>query len=380
MSGSGGSARPPIRAVVLAVGLAAVTLAVALVLILPRDDPARSGDLLGSQPAVRPEGSELQVWLRPEIIDREWGTLREWLGDDDRVVSYQRLSGPEVGAAIAERHLGWFEIADDLSTDRVPSLVRVWSTDAETLRLAVRERPSVLSVRSAPDPFDLGLGAPARTERNEEVDLIVWMEVEATFLQAEVVSDRLDGLAEVERYLYVDEVATWDEFSAYYADEPEILQLVTPDQLPTSFEVSTSDPDRVAAELDGLGGIGEVDVLQSEPIDAALVTRLLTEPDGLVVFLRVGVSETEVAEVAAWLELQPAVERFRYIDEEETFENFAAFFSDEPEVVELVRPDQLPTSFDVFTGDPLALLDQIEGADGLTDFSGFGEAELRPPP
>lgn len=375
MSGRGGRSRSPVPAVLLA----AVTLALAVVLVQARDQPASAGDLLGSEPAVRPEGSELQIWLRPEIIDREWDTLRAWLSDDDRVVSFQRLRGPEVGAAIADRHVGRFEMADDLSTDRVPSLVRVWTTGAETLRSAVRERPSVLSVRSVPDPFDLGLGSPVPAERDEEVGLIVWMVVDATFLQIEAVSDRLDELPEVERYLYVDEAATWDDFSAYFADEPEILQSVTPGQLPTSFEVSTTDPARVATGLNGLGGIDEVDVLEPETIDAALVARLAAEPEGLIVFLRVGASEAEVAEVAVWLELQSAVDGYRYIGEEETWDNFAEYFADDHELVELVRPDQLPTSFDVITDDPLAVLAQIEGADGLGDLSGFDEAQLALP-
>lgn len=70
---------------------------------------------------------------------------------------------------------------------------------------------------------------------------------------------RLVQYTDVERAIYVDRAATYDEFRNYYADEPEIVELVAPEDLPTSFRVQASTPTLVAELLADLEVVDQVE-------------------------------------------------------------------------------------------------------------------------
>lgn len=83
-------------------------------------------------------------------------------------------------------------------------------------------------------------------------ELIVWLKVGAMPFEVAEVRNWLEQNSSVTQIRYVDALETWQEFRRYFADEPEILDLVEPDQLPTSFLISTSDPTDILAELSAL--------------------------------------------------------------------------------------------------------------------------------
>ncbi len=53
---------------------------------------------------------------------------------------------------------------------------------------------------------------------------------------------------------YVDRNETYAEFRAYVVDKPEVVALVAPEDLPTSFRVETDLPDQVEADVRLLPG------------------------------------------------------------------------------------------------------------------------------
>ena len=81
-------------------------------------------------------------------------------------------------------------------------------------------------------------------------DLVVWLTPEAIPDSVQAIAEWLDHNPAVAAYSYVDREATYAEFAEYYADNPEVLELVSPDQLPTSFRVATADPAGVARDVE----------------------------------------------------------------------------------------------------------------------------------
>ncbi len=98
----------------------------------------------------------------------------------------------------------------------------------------------------------------------DEVEFIVWMDVGVQQEQIDATEDFLDKSIYVREIRYVDQEQTYAEFQSYFADEPEILELVEPDQLPTSFQVTPQDADvesirAIADEIQILAGVDEVE-------------------------------------------------------------------------------------------------------------------------
>jgi cell division transport system permease protein len=96
------------------------------------------------------------------------------------------------------------------------------------------------------------------------VDFIVWMDVGVLEEQVNSTEDFLKQSPFIKKTVYIDEDQTWEEFQRFFADQPEILELVSPDQLPTSFEVTPQDADvdsiqALADEIDILAGVDEVE-------------------------------------------------------------------------------------------------------------------------
>ncbi len=98
----------------------------------------------------------------------------------------------------------------------------------------------------------------------DEVEFIVWLDVGVEQEQIEATSDFLQNSIYVRSIRYVDQESTFQEFQNFYADEPEILELVEPDQLPTSFIVTPQDADvasirAIGDEIEILAGVDEVE-------------------------------------------------------------------------------------------------------------------------
>ena len=90
------------------------------------------------------------------------------------------------------------------------------------------------------------------------------MDPEAGSWQVQGVADLLGETEFVDGFVYVDRETTWAEFVDYYVDEPEIVELVSADLLPTSFRVQTSEPVVVIDLLSGLDGVETVEVTGSD--------------------------------------------------------------------------------------------------------------------
>jgi len=97
-----------------------------------------------------------------------------------------------------------------------------------------------------------------------DVEFIVWMDPSATDENVEVVRNFLDDSEAVRSQEWIDKEATFEQFQEFFADRPEILDLVDPDQLPPSFAVVPEFPDlalirAIGADIEAFPGVSGVD-------------------------------------------------------------------------------------------------------------------------
>ncbi len=102
------------------------------------------------------------------------------------------------------------------------------------------------------------------TSFKDEVEFIVWLDVNVQQSQIESIDDFLASNPYVDGRFFIDREATFQEFQNFFADEPELLQLVEPDQLPMSFQVQPSDTDvelirQIGNEIETIPGVQDVE-------------------------------------------------------------------------------------------------------------------------
>ncbi len=102
------------------------------------------------------------------------------------------------------------------------------------------------------------------TRFKDDVEFIVWMSPDAEQANIERTAEFLDESLTVRSFTYVNKEATFSEFQDYYADQPEVLDLVEAEQLPTSFRVVPEIADlalirSLGDEIEALPGISGVD-------------------------------------------------------------------------------------------------------------------------
>ena len=92
--------------------------------------------------------------------------------------------------------------------------------------------------------------ATARWE--DGVEFIVWMNADGTEAEDAAIRSQLQESPGVENWHYVDQQAAYQEFLEIFEDTPEVLDMVTPQEVPPYYRVvpTDSDPD-VVEELAG---------------------------------------------------------------------------------------------------------------------------------
>lgn len=101
-------------------------------------------------------------------------------------------------------------------------------------------------------------GLPTFHPEADRLELNVWMDSDRSPAEVDAVRTALDGLSLVDQFRYEDQEAIYQEFADYYADQPEALDLIEPEQLPTAFRVTTNDPAAVGWLIEPLSGISAI--------------------------------------------------------------------------------------------------------------------------
>ena len=72
---------------------------------------------------------------------------------------------------------------------------------------------------------------------NDDVEFIVWVDPGVSTEQLASLDRALADSPSVKDYRYINTDETWAEFSDFWADSPEVLEAVSPEELPTSYRV-----------------------------------------------------------------------------------------------------------------------------------------------
>ena len=103
----------------------------------------------------------------------------------------------------------------------------------------------------------------------DNVDSLVWLKRQIPAQTVEELTTMIANDPRVLTYHYVDEAETYHKFNVYYRDEPEVLELVTADQLPTSFEVVFHHRDGAngfAVELEAHPGVEDIEFVDADEL------------------------------------------------------------------------------------------------------------------
>jgi cell division transport system permease protein len=123
------------------------------------------------------------------------------------------------------------------------------------------------------------------------IEFVVFLNPDATQEQIDAVGNDLNQSPEVESTSFIDKQAAYDEFKRLFSDEPEMVDTVSPDILPSSYRVSpvTKDADVVqelGKQFEGKPGVKRV-VFASDTIRLVqqLSSRLTVGMAVVAVFL-----------------------------------------------------------------------------------------------
>lgn len=95
------------------------------------------------------------------------------------------------------------------------------------------------------------------------LDVIIWLTPEVEARSVLEVENALRAQPGVTAIMYTTRTETWAEFSRYYADEPEILALVEPEDLPTSFVVTIADQSLFDDMRTSIGPLPGVNIVET---------------------------------------------------------------------------------------------------------------------
>lgn len=92
-------------------------------------------------------------------------------------------------------------------------------------------------------------------------EVVVWLEVGTTDTEAARIQQEIDGRSEVAWLVYYDAEASYAEFVEFFADEPEVLDVVSAESVPTSFHVVlVGDPAPFARWIETFEPVDTVDL------------------------------------------------------------------------------------------------------------------------
>lgn len=243
---------------------------------------------------------------------------------------------------------------------------------------------------------------PVTAEACDEPQIHLYVEPGASPEVVETIRAQLAVIDPEGRWLYADSATTHEEFLRLFADQPDFVDAIRPEDLPTSFrrvlgpELASFD----AAALETFPGVLRAERMDEyarilcgapgvdvAPVDApaASTTSMAPAPsaapaDGaaatgsaggcsaptVVVFVELGATPDRVDQIRAEIEAIDPSPNWQYIDRERTMAEFEELTPEQLEGYGAVSPEDLPTSFRrVVTGElssvPVNRLSTITG-------------------
>ena len=110
------------------------------------------------------------------------------------------------------------------------------------------------------------------------VELSIFMKAEASEQELEAVDRQLKAMPEVNRFRYVDKAAAYEEFRQIFANEPDLRDSLSVDQVPPSYRVVPKEAEQtrlIGERFDNTAGVLRVSYAREEVDALVSVTNFL---------------------------------------------------------------------------------------------------------
>jgi len=217
------------------------------------------------------DGTTMIVWIEADVDSDERGDLRRmveaipgvdvrrFVGKEEAYAEFESVFADDAQALAvvsADRLPTSFRLAVDLDDPETVAAVRRLSADPRVREIVEKERPS---------QTDLILELACVLGIAPLAIFVVWMQPSSSSDENAAVIARIDASIEngdgIVSYSYVDQEATYEEFQELFADEPQLLEVVTADVLPSSYRIEATDFEAIEAlaeQYERLAGVRNV--------------------------------------------------------------------------------------------------------------------------
>ena len=141
--------------------------------------------------------------------------------------------------------------------------------------ISLRSEDQTTTTEAAVGPDLLYNSLLVDPETGKPVDFIIWIDPDTTAESISRISDLLADDERLSEYRYVSQEEVFREFREYYADQPTVLELVNPEEVPTYFQVTlqprqTADgfEAQIEADFAALEGVFMIQFPGDEPADS----------------------------------------------------------------------------------------------------------------
>jgi cell division protein FtsX len=205
-------------------------------------------------------------------------------------------------------------------------------------------------------------------------DLEVFMEVRAGKARIASVERQIRNSSMVRRFAQVSQRDAYREFRRIFKRNQKLVKSITPSDLPVSFRVDLrkrENSGEFARRMRKLEAVGSVEVRHDPPTEDQLLSTIREcerkRDVDLEVFMRVRATQQQVDAVVAAVAAHPGLSVTRVLSKVDAFAEFEQIFAAQPDIVDSIKPDDLPMSIRVHaTGvDPHDVVDELERLDGV---------------
>ncbi len=108
------------------------------------------------------------------------------------------------------------------------------------------------------------IAVDSATERwKDGIEFVVWMNPDVSPTEDQAILNQLQESPGVANWVFVDQFEAYEEMKVFFADSPELVEEIVPEDLPPSYRVVPVDPDldvvqELGQQFDGLPGVRDV--------------------------------------------------------------------------------------------------------------------------
>ena len=206
-------------------------------------------------------------------------------------------------------------------------------------------------------------------------DVEVFMQVRASRAEISTVERRIRSSGQVRRYAHLSRQDAKAEFARIFKRNPDLVAAVEPSDLPESFRVDlvhARDAEVFTRRMRRLVGVESAASTADLPTEAEVLTtirRCQVNDADLEIFMTVGATQAEFEAAAAAVGAIPGLSVKRVLSSEDAYEEFRRIFRSHQDLVDSIRPADLPRSIRVhadpgiLTAELMARLQTLPGVE-----------------